>query len=500
MYIFWGDDLVGLYNDAYRPSLGEHGRHPQILGQRGAEAWPEIWDDIGPMINEVKETGKAIWRENLLVPILRNGQMEDVYWTFSYGAIIDEEGVNQGVLTVCTETTRMVKANDLLLESEQRFRNLSDQSPVWIWMTDLNINVEYANDSLLQYLGLTTVSEFEGKIWMTLVHPKDVNKVFNVFSKAVESQEPFSLEFRVKNGTTGNYEWFLVKGVPRLEGEKMTGYIGTGMNIHNEKNFSEQLQKEVEIRTEQLKDNNVQLEKMNEELQSFTFISSHDLQEPLRKIQTFCSMLLDSEYDRLSESGKDKFTRIQLAANRMQVLINDLLVYSRLDTDKRTYNSMELKEIVNELLEDHSEELNNRQAEVNVKSSCEIQVVHFQFRQLMSNLMSNSLKYAKEDETPIITIEGKQISANEINGFSDLKYDRYAQISFTDNGIGFDNSFSEKIFDVFQRLHGQEKYTGTGVGLAIVKKIAANHDGFVVATGELGKGAEFKIYIPVRSV
>lgn len=247
----------------------------------------------------------------------------------------------------------------------------------------------------------------------------------------------------------------------------------------------------------ELEQKNVELEQMNKDLQSFTYISSHDLQEPLRKIQTFASQIIDRESDNLSDAGKDKFKRMQNAAQRMQALINDLLTYSRTNIQERVFEKADLALIVNDVKEDLREELELKNATVELKESCEANIIPFQFRQLMYNLVSNSLKFSKSDVLPVITIGCKIAKGKDLPNETLSKELDYCHISIADNGIGFDQEYNAKIFEVFQRLHGRESYTGTGIGLAIVKKIVENHNGIITANGEANKGATFNIYIPV---
>ncbi|WP_299322752.1 ATP-binding protein [uncultured Maribacter sp.] len=498
MFLFWGDTLKGFYNDAYRPILGVDGKHPKILGLNGEEAWAEIWKDIFPMLSVVTKKGESIWRENLMIPIYRNGRMEDVYWTFSYSPVKDESGNVSGVLVIVTDTTEAVLAERRLRESERRFRELADLSPVWIWITDNEINIEYSNKALLDYVGVENESEFKGQVWVDVVHPDDLDVVYSGFGKALEDQTGFTLEYRVKNHSTDKYEWFKVLGVPKFEEGKMIGFIGTGMNIDKQKSFADQLKEEVDNRTRQLADSNLKLEAMNKELQSFAYISSHDLQEPLRKIQMFSEVLMENEFDKLSTSGKTKFEKIQSAANRMQSLINDLLSYSRTDTEQRIFETVDLKNLVEDVKKDLGEELNKKNGTITIVNSVKIEMVKFQFRQLMYNLLSNSIKYSKSDVPLVVTIEIEIITnANTID--ENLLNDKeYVQITITDNGIGFDEQFSEKIFEVFQRLHSKQEYVGTGIGLAIVKKIVQNHAGIISATGELNNGSVFTIVLPKK--
>ncbi|SHJ39015.1 PAS domain S-box-containing protein [Maribacter aquivivus] len=498
MFLFWGEALKGFYNDAYRPILGVDGKHPYILGLNGKESWAEIWEDIEPMLKVVTDKGESIWRENLLIPIFRNGQMEDVYWTFSYSPVKDESGRVSGVLVIVTETTEAVLAERRLRESERRFRELANLSPVWIWITDNDINIEYANKALLDYVGVENEAEFTGQVWVDVVHPDDLALVYAGFGKALEKQTGFTLEYRVINDFSKKYEWFKVLGVPKFEGGEMVGFIGTGMNINKQKSFADQLKEEVSSRTKQLADSNLKLEEMNKELQSFAYISSHDLQEPLRKIQMFSEVLMEKEFDKLSSSGKTKFEKIQSAANRMQSLINDLLSYSRTDTEKRVFETVDLRSLVEDVKNDLGEELHKKNGTITLVNSIEVEVVKFQFRQLMYNLLSNSIKYSKSDVPPVITIKTEVITnANSIDEKL-LKNKEYVQITITDNGIGFEEQFSKKIFEVFQRLHSKQEYVGTGIGLAIVKKIVLNHAGVISATGELNKGSVFTIILPKK--
>ncbi|MCW3089318.1 MAG: sensor histidine kinase [Ferruginibacter sp.] len=245
-----------------------------------------------------------------------------------------------------------------------------------------------------------------------------------------------------------------------------------------------------------LENKNRELIKSNAELASFAYIASHDLQEPLRKIQTFATRIMEKERNSLSENGKDYFGRMQVAAKRMQTLIEDLLTYSRTNTIERKFENAHLNKIVEEVKADLHEELLEKQATLDATDMCAAQIIPFQFRQLFYNLISNSLKFSNPSHSPAIKIKseiatGKQLNNNKLSGETN-----YCHISISDNGIGFEQQYNEKIFEVFQRLHGRSQYNGTGIGLSIVKKIVENHDGIITARAEINKGATFDIYIP----
>ncbi|WP_293894322.1 ATP-binding protein [Flavobacterium sp.] len=259
---------------------------------------------------------------------------------------------------------------------------------------------------------------------------------------------------------------------------------GINLDITAQKSFSQELEHTVAERT-------IELEKMNKELQSFNYISSHDLQEPLRKIQTFSTQLLEKEKQNLTQSGKDKLDRMQNAACRMQTLINDLLAYSRTNVSDRKFENTDLNIILNEVKNDLEDELRLKNATIEVTELGKADIIPFQFRQMLHNLISNALKFSTPEKPPHIKIKSKIISA-----YHPLGGQKVCHISISDNGIGFEQHYSDKIFEVFQRLHGKEQYNGTGIGLAIVKKIVENHHGIITANGELNKGANFDIYIP----
>lgn len=337
-----------------------------------------------------------------------------------------------------------------------------------------------------------------------------IGKSFDVFYTAKDKENnlpQYLLNQAISYGRYGQEGWRVRKnGIHFWASVVITA-------VHNDKNeiigFSKvthdltakkEAEDRLKLNAEQLQQKNQELEKMNKELQSFAYISSHDLQEPLRKIQTFSNQIMDNEFQNLSDSGKDKFQRMKNAAQRMQTLINDLLAYSRTTTSERKLTKTDLNLIINEVKEDLEDELLQKNATINIENiECEVEIIPFQIQQLMYNLISNSLKFSRENVTPVITInceinKGKKMDNDQLNNEIE-----YCHITLSDNGIGFDQKYSFKIFEVFQRLHGKEIYQGTGIGLAIVKKIIENHNGIITATGEINKGATFNIYIPIKA-
>lgn len=254
--------------------------------------------------------------------------------------------------------------------------------------------------------------------------------------------------------------------------------------------------KELEKQYEEVRRHAKDLDIKNSELDAFTYVSSHDLQEPLRKIQTFTGMILSADYDNLSENSKNKFQRILYLTNRMRSLLDSLLAFSRASMVERKFERVSLASIVDDLKEALQEDIAEKKVKIDVDLPDVVTIIPFQFTQLMQNLFSNALKFSKPDIPLHISI-----TSRSVNG-TDLEHDllpagqTYCHIVFEDNGIGFDPQYNAQIFGVFQKLHGRDVYEGTGIGLAIVKKIVESHNGFITANGELMKGARFDIYIP----
>jgi two-component system CheB/CheR fusion protein len=273
--------------------------------------------------------------------------------------------------------------------------------------------------------------------------------------------------------------------------------------IHDRKTEKLKLEKAVEERTQELKEANEKLDtrnkellNINKELEAFTYVSSHDLQEPLRKLQTFAGLILEKENQHLSDKGKNYFQLMQKGTERMRQLIQDLLAFSRISTDQREFKETKLSSIIDEVKDELKDPILLKGAIIEVSEKCKVKIIPFQFRQLMHNLIGNALKYSNPQIPPHIKIRCQNVKYEKLNIKELPAHEKYCHISISDNGIGFEQKFSTKIFEVFQKLHGKDEYAGTGIGLAIVKKIVDNHNGIITATSEPNKGATFNIYLP----
>lgn len=782
-FIFWGEDYICLYNDAYRPSLGNNGKHPSILGQRGKDAWSEIWDTIHPLLENVRKTGKPTWSEDQLIPIYRNGRIEEVYWTFSYSPLFDEDGKIAGILVTCMETTEAVKSLQKLAESQNQLKFAIDAAELGTWDYDPINNKLKSNRRLKEWFGLppdesisleqatgaiieidrtrvnTAIQEATdpkssgkydisytiqnkdsgeeryvravGRAWVneekvcyrfngTLQNNTEQRKAdkerLNAIVRIQEEKERFrnlvknapigiatfkgkehrfemvnqrgmrlfgrdeqevvgkpifdllpegnshmkslmddifktgktirQLEFpgvveinkkpqtfyfnvvfhplkddsekttgimivaddvtesvKLKHILQENEKQFrklimespipmaiyrgedlvielvnqkmldvflhkkendiigkrlvetfpeqkdqkyidlllsvlktgkpvsdaesyaLVKGddgmkefyidfhyEPLLDIGSSTNGIMVTVNDVTEKvkarekleEFSKELEIKVKKRTQMLAFANKklqisvnELEATNADLESFAYVSSHDLQEPLRKIQMFTSRIATRDRENLSESGQRDFDKITTAAKRMRELIEDLLAFSRANTTTAEFEKKDLKEILHHVLENLSEKIEATETQVETDNLLLAHVIPFQIRQVFQNLIENAIKFSREGISPKISITSEETKFKKGSGLKLDPTKKYAHIIIKDNGIGFDPQFAERIFDVFQRLHGKLEFEGTGVGLAIVRKIMQNHNGAITASSREGEGATFEIWLPL---
>jgi signal transduction histidine kinase/HAMP domain-containing protein len=236
----------------------------------------------------------------------------------------------------------------------------------------------------------------------------------------------------------------------------------------------------------------------NREFQEFSYVASHDLQEPLRKVSVFGDRLKTSCGGSLDEKGKDYLERMLSATKRMQNLINGLLAFCHVTTKAQPFVHVELSEIIKDVLSDLEVRVEQTGGRVEVEDLPALDADPLQMRQLFQNLIGNSLKFHKKDEPPVVKITGNFIDIDENNPIVVLEDGKPYQITVTDNGIGFDEQYAERIFGVFQRLHGRQEYEGTGIGLSVCKKIVERHGGTIIARSIPGEGTTFIIILPVK--
>jgi PAS domain S-box-containing protein len=301
-----------------------------------------------------------------------------------------------------------------------------------------------------------------------------------------------------KDGTT----FYTYSHITLLELGERKVMVCVQRDITEEKKYKEALQRSAEElenrvieRTRELKEANDQLERSNEELEQFAYITSHDLQEPLRKIKTFASRIEDELSGSDQVMAQKHLAKVINSANRMSVLIRDLLNYSKLTREGRNIEPVNLNEIAEEVLSDLEVLVAQKKATINITNLPVVNGIRLQLSQLFFNLIGNGLKFAHPGVPPVITIDTYQLTATESTAVG-LPAADYVAIRFRDNGIGFNPSYKEQIFEIFQRLNSRDSFGGTGIGLALSKKVVENHRGRITAESEEGKGAAFTVYLP----
>ncbi|MFC5407788.1 PAS domain-containing protein [Larkinella bovis] len=747
MFLFWGKDLICFYNDAYRPSLGAGGKHPSALGQRGEIIWPEVWPAIKPLIDQVMNGDGATWNEDQLLPIYRNGQIKDVYWTFSYSPVHSESGEVGGVFVTCTETTEKIlnlktleeskaqlqfaieaaelgawdlnpatnrftgndrlkawfgrrqeeeidlsqalasmaekdrnrvadaiktalqassggqydveytilntgdkperlvrakgkaifdesgaairfngilqditdevrarekeqklltlvensvdlmsileldgrnsyinKAGKALLgidadedvsripitdlhtpeqftfvsseiipsvmatgrwsgqfaarnkktgeilplynnclriddpstglplavgavmrdlrpelaaqkaleESRERFRLLADFMPQFVWAAEPTGKLNYFNQSVFRYSGLSS-DAVQDNIWLQITHPDERQANLDAWLFCIKTGQDFVFQHRFRR-YDGEYRWQLSRAVPMKDSQGVIQWwIGTSTDIDDQKKMADELERMVQQRTQELHESNQELIKINQELEQFAYIASHDLQEPLRKIQSFSELLRLNLSD--AQSAELYLEKISTSAQRMAELIKSVLNYSRLSQTIESFVETDLNQVLADVESDFELLIAQKRAVIQRMVLPIIEGIPTHLNQLFANLIGNSLKFSAE--APLITITAETVSGDSIPPGSGLPSGRpYVHLKIADNGIGFEQAYAERVFTIFQRLNHRKAYAGTGIGLALCRKIVENHGGLIRAESEPNKGATFHVFLP----
>jgi PAS domain S-box-containing protein len=630
MFLFWGPDLVCFYNDAYRPSLGENGKHPSILGMKAIDAWPEIWHIIKPLIDIIMEGGEATWSEDQLIPIYRNGNIEDVYWTFSYSAVNDECGKVVGVLVTCTETTDKIKSvkllqesnNQLLFtieaaelatwdfdtlngklqgnnrlkewaglpltadidlslaitivaekdkervvkavqhslqyssggnydieytiinritdeerivrakgrawfndekvcyrfngtlqditsnamfikkieESETRFRKMVETIPEIAWAASPDGPYSFYNKRFYEYTGMSVEKSHKDWKWKSIVHPDMFEMRNKIWEHSLATGEDFYFESLLKRNIDQSYRWHISRAAAIKDDKgEITLWVGTSTDIHVQKLFAQELEKQVKTRTKALIESITNLQQSNENLEQFASIASHDLQEPLRKIQTFTNLIEQRYKNDFPEGAKILLDKIKNSSERMSGLIRGVLNFSRITQSNQEFVNVDMNETLKNVLKDFELLIQENRVIVNTANLPKIEGVALQINQMLYNLISNAIKFSKNGSQCIITLHSRKFFTGDLKKYPDLDPSLdYYEIVFKDDGIGFDQQFAEEIFLIFHRLNDHLQYSGTGIGLALCKKIVDNHHGKIFAEGKENEGAVFHIILPVK--
>jgi signal transduction histidine kinase/CheY-like chemotaxis protein len=376
------------------------------------------------------------------------------------------------------------RAQEELATRMHELRFILESLPQIAFTIRMDGKIEFVNEHWFQYSQST--DQFPE------IHPDD--HLYDRWDHHFEYGLEFSGEARLRHLETGEYKYFLLKIIPVHQNGVIVRWVGTFTDIHQQKMANELLEHKVALRTRELLDKNTELETTNHELQQFAWVVSHDLKEPLRKIQTF-SHLIKDKYLNGNDEAVSYLDRSINSSARMSRLISDLLDYSRLSVTAH-FQPTDLNALLDDLLQDFDETIKEKNAVIRRDKLPVIDTIPSQIRQVFQNLISNALKFSKTDVAPEISIHCEMIADKDVEG-EPAPDGSFCRIVIADNGIGFDEKFLDRIFVIFQRLNNLSIYEGTGIGLAIAKKIMDKHNGLISAQSVENEGSRFILVLPL---
>ncbi len=472
----------------------------EVEGKTYYEVLYELADQpFFKILDDVYTTGIPYHATEDRVDLMRNGVKTTTYYNFTFSPLLDENGKVYGVMNTATEVTDLVRAKQRLGEAEENLRNALHVADMATWHADLKEGIVTVSERLKDWLGLQSTRATIA-VLLEKMHPDDKTAAMVPMANIINGDGHYEAEHRVT--VDGKTKMLHSKGKLYMDERGMPQYmIGTTRDITLEKLMQEELEALVEYRTLELKKANDELLTVNDNLQQFVYVASHDLQEPLRKINIFTDMIVRKHKQELTTDGEMYFGKISDAAQRMSSLLSDLLNFSRMGAKQEVFFPTDLNRTISKIIVDYEVLIKQKNATIIIDNICQVDAVPIQMNQLFFNLVGNALKYSKDDRAPLIHIGSRTMPRHEV-----LQYERlnpkidHVEIVVTDNGIGFEQEYAEQIFVIFQRLHRREQFEGTGIGLALCKKIAEFHNGIIFAKGTPEKGASFHIILPVKHV
>jgi PAS domain S-box-containing protein len=496
--LFWTDEYFTFYNDAFHAACVLPA--DERIGKKAHQIWQDRYKEIKPFLDELFSTNEYHMLDSRYSQIFES-KTSGYDATFTISPLLNDDAEKEGVLIFCTQVST---SN----EAEVKARLAIDSACLGTYEVDLKTDRMVTSERFNQIWGLE--NGIHRHQFISLIHPLDVSIRKKAHDEALISGN-LDYEVRVRRDDK-NFIWVRVKGRVLMDSEgKPSLLVGVIQDITEHKVFADELSKQVQERTqelqalneelvatnEELSEANTNLVKANGELEQFAYVASHDLQEPLRKIQVFTNILQDRYMQELSENASTYLSKINSSAVRMTNLIKDLLDYSRLTHNKSLFQKVDLNKTLANVIDDFEVLIKQKKIYITIDALPVVSAIPIQMNQLFYNLVGNSIKFAKKTDEPFIRVCCEEISEEDRLKFPALKKNvTYHRIKVIDNGIGFSPEYAEQIFTIFQRLNDKSKYGGYGIGLALCKRIVHNHYGLIWASGQENIGATFTVILP----
>ncbi|MCF2517688.1 ATP-binding protein [Dyadobacter sp. CY351] len=498
------------------------GKGNDIIGNCYAEILPELaGTGIYEQLDSVYTTGKAYEAKNQRVDLMIDGHLKLFYFNYTFTPLRDSDGRIYGVMNTAADVTDLVVIQQDLRHAEASLRGAIELAELGSWELDIPTGKVTYSRNIQNWFGFGDQQIPLDQIYEP-IHPQDRDRVNSAIAQALlpGSDGIYDAEYRLIAYKSDVQRIVHARGKVIYDNQGVAyKLVGSAQDVTAERQQQQQLESLVELRTKELAAANEELAAQNEEyiaineelekanqlfirsnenLQQFAYVASHDLQEPLRKIQQFGD-LLHRQYGAEIGNGLNYLERMRAAASRMSTLIEDLLSFSSLTSQGSDNQEISLQAIIKGILPDFELTILETGAIVQIDELPVIYGNRLQLGQLFQNLLSNALKFRHANVAPMVQIKSAKLSSTDLppSVKPARRTDFYYQIEVTDNGIGFDEQYQERIFQVFQRLHGKNEFAGTGIGLAICAKVMENHGGAIMATSRRGHGASFKLYFPV---
>lgn len=469
----WSDELYKLYGYPQNNFIPTFDRNQDIIA-------PEYREKVQKEINSaIQNKNNFAVEYQLLLPTGRRK------YVLSQGYFIEKDAKIVGTIQDITELKEAVlklKINESLLREAEAVSH----SGSWEWIEGSEFIL--CSDEMYRVHGHLPHSVFiDLPFYHSMVYESDRAGFIAAYQEAYKKRGPFKINYRVRSPNGDIKHLLSTAEFKRISLNDQYAYIGNTQDVTKLREAQVQLEEKM-----------IQLKRSNQDLEQFAYIASHDLQEPLRKIQAFGVRLRENHANELNEEGKDYLERMHSASTRMRKLIDDLLSFSKATLDHQNFGNVNLIQLIDKVIKELDYQIESKQALINVNVTGTIDGLSAQLQQLFLNLLGNSLKFNSKETNPEISIHSVICDGQELDFKESIKGLQYCVIQIADNGIGFDAADAEKIFDIFQRLTPRSEFEGTGIGLALCKKIVDNHRGFISADGVSGIGATFTIALPVE--